>query len=106
MEIGIRSMILFLLAIMLFAWATASSREFLSLRGWPRSTAVVRPCVARTPSPPHSGQAYELVPFVWSDLCSRFHLSGRAATIHLFRSIGLIPVAECPILVAFTFLLV
>lgn len=29
-------MILFLLAIMLFAWATASSREFLSLRGCAR----------------------------------------------------------------------
>lgn len=88
-----------------FTWSAASSREFLSLRGWPRSTAVVRPCVART-HPPHSGRAYELVPFVWSDLCGRFHLSGRAATVHLFRSIGLIPVAECPILVAFTFLLV
>lgn len=90
-----------------FTWTTASSREFLSLRG----------CARRAPQwfdralhvhhpPPHSGQAYELVPFVWSDLCGRFHLSGRAATVHLFRSIGLIPVAECPILVAFTFLLV
>lgn len=28
-----------------------------------------------------------------ADLCGRFHLSGRAAAIHLFRSIGLIPVA-------------